>query len=125
MPPLKAKHTIVNDILNEDMDISQIKNLAIQKEYRLTLHAEIERDAELITIREIEEALLSSEVKIIEDYHNDPRGPSCLILGFTKENKPIHIVCGISEPETLIVITVYRPDPDEWIDWQIRKEKRL
>ena len=107
------------------MDINQIKNLVIQNKYWLTLHAEIERDADLITVREIEETLLSYESKIIEDYPNDPRGQSCLLLGFTKENQPIHIICGISESETLIIITVYRPDPDEWIDWQIRKEKRL
>ncbi len=106
------------------MDIEQIKNLAVQRKYRLTFHAEVERDADEITGREIEEALLSPETKIIEDYPNDPRGHSCLILGFTKENFPIHIVCGMGEPEVLVIITVYRPDPGEWIDRQIRKEKR-
>lgn len=106
------------------MDIEQIKNLAAQKKYCLSFHAEIERDADLITAREINETFLSPEAKIIEHYPNDPRGSSCLVLGFTKENLPIHIICGVGEPETLVIITVYRPDPDEWIDWQIRKEKK-
>ena len=106
------------------MDIERVKNLVVRKEYRFTFHAELERDSDQITAREIEESLLSRESKIIEDYPNDPRGPSCLILGFTKEDLPIHSVCGMWEPETLVIITVYRPDPDEWIDWQIRKEKK-
>lgn len=105
------------------MDLKQIKGLIVQRKYRLTLHAEVERDAEQITAQEIRQALCSSEVKIIEDYPNDPRGPSCLILGFTKENHPLHIVCGMGESKTLVIITVYRPDPDEWIDCQIRKER--
>lgn len=109
------------------MDIEQIKRLAAQKRYRLSLHAEVERDADQITMEELEEALLSPKAEIIEDYPNDPRGPSCLILGFTKENLPIHIVCGIveyEEYEMLILITNYRPDPEEWIDWRIRKETK-
>ncbi len=69
----------------------------------------------------IEEAILSLECKIIEDYPNDPRGPSCLVLGFTAQNLPIHVLCGMREPKVLIIITVYRPDPDKWIDWQIRR----
>lgn len=107
------------------MDLKQIQTLIRQKKYRLTLHTEIERDAEQITTIEIEEALVSPSAKIIEDYPNDPRGHSCLILGFTKRNYPIHIVCGMGDSQTLVIITVYRPDPDEWIDWYIRKEKKL
>jgi hypothetical protein len=83
----------------------------------------MERDADQITLQEITESLLSTDAKIIEDYPNDPRGPSCLILGFTKQNRPIHVVCGIGEPETLVIITLYRPDPNQWIHWEIRKEK--
>lgn len=106
------------------MELKQIKSLVDQKDYRLTLHAEFEREADQITIEEIEEALFSPEAKIIEDYPNDPRGSSCLVLGFTKQKHPIHVVCGIGEPKTLVVITVYRPDPGGWIDWQIRKEQK-
>lgn len=106
------------------MDLKEIKSVVGRKEYWLTLHAEVERDADQITLHEIEEALLSSNTKIIEDYPNDPRGHSCLILGFTKEGLPIHVVCGVGEKDTLLIITVYRPDPDEWVDWQIRKERK-
>ena len=66
------------------MELKQIMSLINQKDYRLTLHAEFERDADQITVEEIEEALFSPEAKIIEDYPNDPRGHSCLVLDFTK-----------------------------------------
>lgn len=106
------------------MNLNQIRKQVNQNNYRLSFHAEIERDADQISIREIREALLSSEAKIIEDYPNDPRGHSCLVLGFTKKKLPIHIVCGRGDEEILIVITLYRPDPDEWINWQNRREKK-
>lgn len=106
------------------MNITQLQYLITQKKYRITSHAEEERDADQIKFQEIEDALLSNECKVIEDYPNDPRGPSCLILGFTKQNLPIHIVCGMKEEDIVILVTVYRPDPDEWINWEIRKGGR-
>jgi len=103
------------------MLIEDIRKLIQGRKYRLTLHAEAERDADKITLHEIEEAILSSASKIIEDYPNDPRGHSCLILGFTEKLKPIHILCGLKEREILIIITVYRPDPQEWVDGEKRR----
>lgn len=104
------------------MDLEHIKRLVAQGNYRLTLHAEVERDADMITAQQIEDVLLSKEAKIVEDYPNDPRGPSCLILGFTNKGLPIHVVCGLGDSETLIIITVYRPEQRLWIHWQIRRE---
>jgi len=45
-----------------------------------------------IEAEEIEEAI--SNGAIIEPYPDDPRGASCLILGFTSKGKPLHVVCG-------------------------------
>jgi hypothetical protein len=103
------------------MIIEEIRKLIQERKYRLTLHAEAERDADRITLHEIEEAILSSGSKIVEDYPNDPRGHSCLILGFTGKRKPIHILFGLREEEMLILITVYRPDPKEWVDGEKRR----
>lgn len=94
------------------------------RQYRLSSHAESEREADQITLQEIEEALLSDTFRVVEDYPDDPRGASCLVLGFTREAKPIHFVCGISLPDVMIVITVYRPNAEEWIDWRERREKK-
>jgi hypothetical protein len=93
-----------------------------EKKYLLTSHAEKEREADTITRQEIEESLLSEECEPIEDYPTDPRGHSCLVLGFTQANLPIHFVCGKLHEEEFLIITIYRPDPTRWINWRTRKE---
>jgi hypothetical protein len=102
--------------------IEQIRALISFKKYRLTFHAEDEREADKIFISEIEEAFSSGDCVIIEDYPEDKRGHSSLVLGFTKEGRPIHMVCAIHE-DILVIITIYRPDPELWVNWRIRKEK--
>lgn len=102
--------------------IEQIKTSISAKRYRLTFHAEVEREADKIFISEIEEAFSSDSCMIIEDYPEDKRGHSLLVLGFTKEGLPIHMVCALHE-DILVIITLYRPDPELWIDWLTRKEK--
>ena len=103
--------------------IRKIKELVKKKDYRLTFHAEAERDADSISVVEIEEALLHNDVEIIEDYPDDPRGHSFLLVGFSGQGEAIHTLCSIHE-ETLVMITVYRPDPDLWVDWRVRKEQK-
>jgi len=111
-------------ILNsQEALIKKVKELIREKSYRLTLHAEIERDADQISMIELEEGLLYNHSEIIEDYPEDPRGHSFLILGVMKKEQVIHALCSIHE-ETLIVITLYRPDPDLWIDWKKRRDKQ-
>jgi hypothetical protein len=62
---------------------------------------------------EVEEAIGTGE--IIEDYPKDKYGPSCLILGWTEEKRPLHIQVTYPRPEEKIkVITLYEPDPKEW-----------
>lgn len=51
--------------------------------------------------------------KIIEDYPEDARGHSCLMLGFDDEKRPIHLVCAPKD-EYLAIITAYLPDTEEW-----------
>ncbi|MGQ9626166.1 MAG: DUF4258 domain-containing protein [Anaerolineae bacterium] len=107
---------LTNDI------IFTLKKLVRAGQYRLTLHAEFERDADQITLEEIDHALLSEQCEVIEDYPYNARGHSCLMLGFTNQGDPIHFVCGLSDPEMLVIITVYRPGPERWIDWRIKRQ---
>ncbi len=60
------------------MNIEEIKEKVGKEEYEISLHAEKERYAEEITIKDIEIAISNGE--LLEDYHEDPRGPSCLVL---------------------------------------------
>ena len=53
--------------------------------------------------------------EIIEDYPEDPRGQSCLMLGFGDDDRPLHVVCAPKD-DYLAVITAYLPDESEWPD---------
>lgn len=70
-----------------------------------------ERQNDNLTILEVEEAILSG--MILEQYVDTGRGESCLIVGFTNIGKPIHIVCGKTDEE-LVIITVYIPSPPKF-----------
>ncbi|MBI4373539.1 MAG: DUF4258 domain-containing protein [Deltaproteobacteria bacterium] len=74
-----------------------------------------------ITEAEIKETLTNGE--IIESYPKDRPVPSCLIYGDTKKGRHLHIVCTpLLDEETLVIITVYEPDPDKWINFKRRKK---
>jgi len=58
---------------------------------------------------------------IIEDYPGDKYGPSCLILGLTKAERPLHVQCSYPTRVILKVITLYEPDESLWIDFRERR----
>lgn len=69
---------------------------------------------------DIEQAVQNAE--IIEDYPDDTRGHSCLVLGFDGDNRPLHMVFGNFEAEKILLITAYEPTEEEWEnDWKTRK----
>jgi len=90
-----------------------IRESASTGAYELSLHADDERLADGLTVLEVEEVLASAE--LLEDYAADPRGHSCLVLGYTR-GQPVHVVCGLTRQGRLIVITVYRPSLPKWKD---------
>jgi hypothetical protein len=86
----------------------------VAQSYEISLHADDERLADGLTISQLEHALLSCE--IIEHYADDPRGESCLVVGFTPEAAPVHVVCGKNRLGHLILVTVYIPTMPKWRD---------
>lgn len=62
---------------------------------------------------------MSENAELIEDYPEDPRSPSCLILGITESGRPLHIQCTYAP--NVVVITAYEPKAEEWINWRVRK----
>ena len=98
------------------MDLKQISNKVSNNEYDLSEHAHTERQAEHITIKEIEKAILSGE--IIENYHKDERGESVLI-GAVLMNRSLHVVCG-ARGGRILIVTVYEPKLPKWIDYKTR-----
>jgi hypothetical protein len=89
--------------------------VAADKQLLFLSHAvrQMSRPDRMITTREVHDVVATGIV--IEDYPNDPRGPSCLILGRGEEGRPIHVVCS-PKSEFLAIITAYVPHRDEWSD---------
>lgn len=81
---------------------------------------QMHRIERLISAAEVYKVIFEGEV--IEHYPNDPRGPSCLVLGKGSEGRTIHVVCAPKQ-DYLAVITAYLPLKEEW-DEQLRERRK-
>ena len=90
-----------------------IEKKIAKDEYYFSRHGDKERRNDNLTIAEVEEALLAG--MILEQYKDTGRGDSCLVVGFTKWGKPIHIVCAEMDG-LLVIVTVYIPTPPKFIN---------
>ncbi|MCY7285401.1 MAG: DUF4258 domain-containing protein [Cyanobacteria bacterium CAN_BIN43] len=66
-----------------------------------------------ISDREIRAA--GANAIVIENYPNDKYSPSCLLLGFTMANRPLHLQVSLAEGDFVKIITIYEPDQTEWM----------
>ena len=99
--------------------IAEICRQLSQGEFELSHHAfkrAVERN---ISDREIRAA--GTGAKIIEDYPDDKYSPSCLLLGFTTGQRPLHLQVSRVETPLVKIITLYEPDEKEWVDYEQRK----
>jgi len=89
---------------------------------RHSLHA-LQREAEEgITADEICDSMRGG-FELVEDYPDDPRGHSCLLLTWVG-NMPVHVVCAPHE-DILLVITMYIPTMEWWgEDFKTRRKPR-
>jgi len=103
--------------------LAEVKRCFNENKVLYSRHAKVEMDNEefgQIFEHEVFESVLSGQ--IIEEYPDDKPYPSILILGYTLQNRPLHIVCAYDDSDDLtIIITVYHPDPELWIDYKIRR----
>ncbi|HLE88061.1 MAG TPA: DUF4258 domain-containing protein [Candidatus Brocadiaceae bacterium] len=107
------------------MDILQkIKECFESDAILYTLHAKYEMENEefgRIVEHEVYEAVCNG--KVIEEYPEDRPYPSALIFGKTATDRPLHVVCAYADAESLvIIITVYQPDPELWVEYKWRKK---
>jgi hypothetical protein len=72
-----------------------------------------------ISDQEIREA--GAKADIIEDYPDDKYSPSALLLGFTVAGRPLHIQVSFADGDRVKIITIYEPDPTDWIDYRQRR----
>ena len=94
--------------------LEQVKRAARQRVLYLP-HAvrQMSHSDRMIAPAEVEHIVISGEV--IEDYPQDPRGHSCLLLGVGEGGRLLHVVCSPKDDYlAIIIITAYVPDPEQW-----------
>jgi hypothetical protein len=91
----------------------------VKGEFEFTRHA-LRRAVER-NISQSEICQAAQNAVIIEDYPDDKYAPSCLTLGFTLENRPLHIQVSYADTSKVRIITLYQPDPLEWIEFSKRR----
>ena len=101
--------------------IELIRSKVLRKQYEFSKHAVDQSILRGISVAELEEAI-GGLSELIEDYPDDKYGPSCLILGFTKAGRPLHVQCSYPSRPLIKIITLYQPDPNQWMDFRIRKQ---
>lgn len=100
--------------------INEIRAKFERPQYEFSRHAVDQSIIRDIGVAELEEAI-ASRSEVIEDYPDGKYGPSCLILGFTKAGRPLHVQCSYPIRPLVKIITLYEPDPELWIDFRVRK----
>ena len=99
------------------MTIKDIQDKIKEGKYRFSDHAAKRMIEKSVDRHEVEETILGGE--IIEEYPDDKYSPSCLIYGKTRKGRNLHVQ--ISYPPVVVVITTYEPDPEEWVNWRVRR----
>ncbi len=107
--------------MDTQLDILKLVREAAKKEILFLPHAvrQMSRLERMISTTEVRQVIKRGE--LIEDYPEDVRGHSCLILGHGDNSRPIHVVCSPKE-DYLAVITAYLPNPQQWAD-NLRKRR--
>jgi len=101
--------------------IEEIREKIAKRDYEYSQHAVDQSILRHISIKELQEVIAIGE--IIEDYPDDKYGPSCLIFGFTKSQRPLHIHCSYLTRPLVKIITVYEPESENWVDFRVRRTK--
>ena len=104
------------------MDIEDLIDAIRQNRLRISDHADEEAESDRLSFDEVFFSVFQGE--IIEDYPDDKPYPSCLIYGDNFRGEPVHSVWAFNkETKWAVLITVYRPDPDRWINWRTRRKR--
>lgn len=101
--------------------IEEIRQRFRATQYEYSLHAVDQSILRRISRKEVEAAIANGEV--IEDYPSDKYGPSCLILGSTEAGRPLHVQCTHPISDKIKIITLYEPEPTEWVNFRTRRPR--
>jgi hypothetical protein len=99
--------------------LSEIRRQLAMGEFEFSRHA-FRRVVEC-NISEQEIRAAGAKAEVIEDYPQDKYSPSALLLGFTTAGRPLHFQVSFAESDLTKIITIYEPDPKEWIEHRKRR----
>jgi hypothetical protein len=99
--------------------IDEIRAKFARDEFEFSRHAVEQTIRRRIAVLEVRQAI--SAGLVIEDYPDDKYGPSCLIFGRTYAGRPLHVQVSHPSRPIIKVVTLYEPDPDQWVDPRTRK----
>lgn len=116
------------------MDLGLLQQAVRNRHVLLGPHALHAVGADQLTVQEVWDGVLSSSAEVIEDYPNDPRGPSCLIYCLVN-GVPEHVVvaypcastaASIGLQAIAFMITCYRPGGPKYASkWSADFKHRL
>lgn len=99
--------------------LEEVRRQLASGEFEFSRHAfrrAVERN---ISEQEIREAGASAE--LIENYPDDKYAPSALLLGFSAAGRVLHFQVSFDDTALTKIITIYEPDPNEWIEHRKRR----
>ncbi len=92
------------------MNLEAFKNLCRQGKIKWSGHAAARILQRGIGREDVINCIMNGE--IIEEYSDFWIGPACLVLGYTVNNKIIHVVAGIDD--YVHIVTAYFPDLEKF-----------
>ncbi len=101
--------------------LNTVIRLVREGRVRVSAHGYDELAADGIRVRDVIEGV--EDAVVVEDYPRYAKGPCVLVLQFDRTGKAMHIVWGIPAGHTspAVVVTAYRPDPEDWDEGFIRR----
>ncbi len=100
-----------------------VRVLVARGEVRVSTHGYDSLAEDSIHVRGAVDGLGAAVV--VEDYPDYWKGPCVLVLERDEHGRPIHVLWGIpaGHDSPAVLVTAYRPDPDEWDEsWQRRRK---
>jgi hypothetical protein len=104
------------------VDIARLRERMQSGRYLVSFTHTEKLRARRIRARDLERAI--DRGVVIEDYADDPRGRSCLVLGWAGR-RALHVVCACVEEDEILIVTAYEPGEVEWeADLRTRKRRK-
>jgi len=99
------------------VDLDEIRRLVLEGKYFFYTHALTEAKKDGIVPEDAVHAILTGEA--IEEYPDRQR---VLVFAMLPDNVPLHVVYDYSQPNVILIVTIYIPDDKHWIGFKVRRK---